>query len=335
MVICLLKGLDPFGNPVIGFLVCLGHRLVNGSEVRFHGFVDLLGQFVQFFQESVLGLLAEFLSGLLDFLLLGLGTCHHGLRCGLTGLEILLEGYAGFHLLPEGPGCITESLDTLLLEDLDCCDDSLERCDDILQDGVADSHHTLDHLVQDAGCGDEFSHLADDISEDFRHLFEDVGEEVHDRLEGSHGFLHSLHCRLVVLQGICEFECDGNEETDGSDCRGFGDALQAVLHSVQTSAYGTEGFLEDIGLFGQVLRHVRECLLDGTGIVTHVALVVALEGIHCLELVVDILDLLPQLGSPHHIGGGPEFLLEGCHVMDKGIVGFPRPCRCLRHILHR
>ena len=103
------------------------------------------------------------------------------------------------------------------------------------------------------------------------------------------------------------------KDAEGGDGRRLGYALEPVLHPVETPADSAQALPESVHLLG----HIPERLLDAPGVVTHVALEVALHRVHLLELVVDRLDLPSEIRPPRGVGCGAELLLESRHPVDK------------------
>ena len=293
----LVQVLDTLLRSLVGGLVRLILRLFPCGETLLRLLVDVLGDLVKSLQETVRRLLADLLPCLLDLRFLAPRPGDERVRHGLPGLEILLEGDTGFHLILECLGRLTESLDPLLPEYLDGLDDTLERSDDELKDGVAHAHHPGDDLLDESvGC-DELRHLPDEVSEPSGKGLHDVGQEVHDRLQSGHRLLESRHGGLVVLEFPGELDGHGHQDAEGGDERGLGDPLHPVLDTVQTASDRSETLAETI----HMLRQIPKGILDGIGIIAHIPLEIALQGIHVLELVIDRLDLTSQVSPPRRI----------------------------------
>ena len=188
---CLLLVQDGLSLVLEGVLLPhLGEHLVQRLLPNLRQVVALQKFFLQVLLDGRADLLPRFA---------GFRPGYDGIRDGLPGLEVLLEGEPVSHFIGERPRRLAESLHALLLENLDGGDDALERGDNVLQDGVPDTHHALDNLLEDAGRTQELRRPADKVAEDFDNLLEKAGEEVHHGFHCVHNLLHPGHRRLVFL----------------------------------------------------------------------------------------------------------------------------------------
>ena len=166
--------------------------------------------------------------------------------------------------------------------------------------------------------GDKGGNLGDQICKDVNNVPQESGKEIHDRLEGIHSLFDCICSLLILLEGVGEFHEQGYEDGDCSHNRGCREGIKPTLDTHHSALGCIKTLFECVCILGESL----ECGF----IVAHIPLIVALEGIHLLEFVIDLIDLpgkfLESLLAPVCGDVGvPEFLLECCHPMHQGVVG--------------
>ena len=295
MLGCLVHCLESSLLRCLGRLECFFLCLFPSSHFRIHQFVYVIGYVGKTIKEGILCLLADTLRSLAHFLLRGAKSCSKLLTDLLAFFKVALEIKCGLELITYLRecvlGCSSSLLEFALEEMFECITQSLDGSNGVLnreqqhlQDGIANTHNCCNHILE---CVlvlvGKVNNVVNDLGNPPGKFLNDLCNHIEDRLQGIHSSLECLRCRFVFLDLPRQLLEYGKKYAyDGND-RSGGQCFKSTLESHHTTLGDLESLVKTIHCPGKVLHQSR--------IVADIPLEIALQGIHILEFVIDIVDL--------------------------------------------
>ena len=146
MFCCLVNDVKSTLCNGIGNLVGIFLFLEHPGHVLLNFLVKVLNHLVKVLVNTILEGLDYILSGITDILFLVLNPGNYTIYRLLSGIEVGFESDTGFHLLCKCLCSISNTLDTLFFEHLDCSNDTLEWSSHKIDDCIAHSGNSVNEF---------------------------------------------------------------------------------------------------------------------------------------------------------------------------------------------